>query len=1362
MTNIFNGVPIDTQAFSIFDATYYIFYKDYKYYIYNYATNTTSAGVAFGNGTSVMSQIPTGQTINMGYVDAPNSTIYINVGTNWYKYAWVLSSGIPTFTYVQTISNSSWFGGGMPTSGWDGLGPYTNGANMWLFNGSSYNQSAYGGTGQPFDGLPHDIGCIDIRIDDTLKGWAFKGDKYYEISLTYSGIGGGTALIGRRPNGGTLVSSGTIPPVVNIFNGVPWDHTASVSFDADPTITYFFRVDPSTNLNKVYIHDEVSNTTTVSDIGIPTMFPSVSTIYPIRMGGENLGGPNPDEHLICWIDTTIPNPNRITTVVTSPTAVVVQQFAQSDNLVYHEGQSIEQASTGNKWYAHFSFDRWLALRGSTQHFLSTGSYGAFGQPYAGLPYIGGGVGVETNYCSLLRVNGQENQMYLFTPTGDAIIMDLLAQQINSTVPYGPIGAPPPVVPPTPLPDIEVVYSAPSQFNLFSSDVALVTENQYGWNFTKTILTADKMELYNYFATAPGALPFNYNDLRDLRVTMKNNLALGSGNIFFNVYTVGTAGGWYGTKTTYFGTPALGTTIDTELVETIIPISDARTDQILAISIGSNSAQQQVNCDVERVSFEILLPATNETQRVIVKLQNNFIVVDDKYWDFDQVLNGYTNASLTGGWQLSDFTPNIVAGNFPQSVTAKTEVGNAWFIGGSFQYYETTDGTTWTASAGKTITFENTSSATPPPGKASNGYAYTGCNGIITHSSGWGATTFPIAWSIEASGQLNMVWVGKTADSYLSLSQLAPPNNFTLTDFQSGMFDANATPGSTAVGVFIGSTVSTAQQPTAPIAVNISVISETELTIKRSWELNTTTYLLNPGDTKSVLGQYSDPAFTTTLAPDTFTAPDDLVVVVEPCPSPIQLLFSGGFINTIDVSGTYNINVNAPPVGITYVWTANYYDVDNILISAVAGAGTSGTQSNFTIDLLTMPSNAKYVFYTCTSNEGASSVISIILIQPESDLKLTFQTANNQIITDGTYTVAPNPSQVVQFDAVFRDFAGASLGAVPGFGTSGTFSSFVITYATLPANVAWIDYECTDGTVIAKLSITIVPIEQPEPFILEFNALNNQIDIDGTYSVKPSPVDATTTYAYTAVFRDIAGTSLGAVPGAGTSGISSPFTITFATLPTGVKYIDYNATATGGAQDTSTAQLSITIIEPCPPLPPVPFILEFNSLNNQIDIDGTYNVTPSPIDPTTTYAYTAEYRNISGASLGVVPGIGTSGTSSSFTITYVTLPTGTKYIDYNATATGGAQDTSTAQLSITIIEPCPPIPPIPEDDDITLTLSTTGNIEYEQFNPTASLKLLTGDRLSTLKMTLVDSYGDTLHTDKPIYYECEIRSSITKE
>ena len=383
-----------------------------------------------------------------------------------------------------------------------------------------------------------------------------------------------------------------------------------------------------------------------------------------------------------------------------------------------------------------------------------------------------------------------------------------------------------------------------------------------------------------------------------------------------------------------------------------------------------------------------------------------------------------------------------------------------------------------------------------------------------------------------------------------------------------MFDANATPGSTAVGVFIGSTISTAQQPTAPITADISVISETELTIKRSWELNTTTYLLNSGDTKSVLGQYNDPAFTTTLAPDTFTGTKDLVVVVEPCPSPIQLLFSGGFINTITASGAYHINVNAPPVGITYVWTANYYDVNNVLISAVAGAGTTGTQSNFTIDLLTMPSNAEYVFYTCTSNEGANAVISITLAQ----------------------AAPPCP---VSFDLVF---SGGN-----------------------PTNIT----------------------------------------ANGTYSVAPVPLDPLVTYAYTADFYTGV-TNLGAVPGFGVSGVVSNFTIDLATIPAGATFIKYDCTATGtGLQNGETSIAIIGLIQPCPVCP--------------------------------------------------------------------------------------------------ACDSC--CPAIPGNDDVELIRATAGNIEYTQNNPTESLKLLTGDRLGELKMTLVDSYGDILHTDKPIYYECEVRSCL---
>ena len=1191
MTNIFNGVPIDTQAFSIFDATYYIFYKDYKYYIYNYATNTTSAGVAFGNGTSVMSQIPTGQTINMGYVDAPNSSIYINVGTNWYKYDWVLSSGIPTFTYVQTISNSSWFGGGMPTSGWDGLGPYTIGANMWLFNGSSYNQFAYGGTGQPFDGLPHDIGCVDIRIDDTLKGWAFKGDKYYEISLTYSGIGGGTALIGRRPNGGTLVSSGTLPSASNnIFNGVPWDHSASVGFDNDPTITYFFRMNPSTSLNEVFIHDETTNTTTVSDIGIPTMFPDLPTNIPISHGAENQPS-NIGEHLIYWVDNALSPPLQFI-VTTSPTAVPVYIGSTNLNYIYHTGSSVEQVSTGTQWISRLGFDFFYAARGSISHYLPTGSYGGVGQPYAGLPYIGGGTGVETAYCSILRVTGQDNQVYLFTPTGDAIILDLLAQQISSTVPYGPISSAP-VVPPTPLPDIEVVYQAPAQFNLFSSDVALVTETQYGWNFTKTILTADKMELYLYHSSAPGAVPFNYNQLRDIKINMKNNLILPPGEIFVTVWTgPPVAPNWYNYKDIYNFTPPLGTTIDVDLVEHILNLTDTRTDPILAIALHSNSSQQQVNCDVERVSFEILLPATNETQRVIVKLQNNFIVVDDKYWDLVDSAVGKLGTTIRPDFEIVDFTPNIIAGNYPQSGTAKgPPQGTAWYLAGTWSEWTQTSANVW-APNGNTVQF---TSNTVNPGLDTNGAGWIGTLGGVALTGTWSPQ--PFNWHVLTGNIFNIIHTNGSTINFSPLIDLPQPNNFTVAQAESGMFSSSNV-GTMATSVLISNSVSPFKSPIFPVEIDLTFLSETQVIMRRSWEIIDTTYTISSSNVLS--GQYISPTYPNddnpaSHLPDSYTKATPWVVLANN-DSQFDIQFSGGLNNTITADGAYNMAVN--PVGpspITYSWIANYYTSADVLISPVVGFGATGSVSNFNITLASVPASAEYILYVCTSSENVQAFASLVIIQasPAIPFVLDFQNQSAQIVVDATYSVTPNPvdaGTTYTYTATFNNEFDASLGVVPGF-TQTTPSTFPFVYANMPLGTKYIEYGCTatggnQGGETARLAISIIPQipPAPQPFDLEFDGGVFPINItaDGTYTMTPYPTESALiiTYTYTANYFE-GTTDLGPVVGFDVTGQSSSFPFTFAGMPAGATYIKYICSASGtGLQNGETAQSIIGIVEPC--------------------------------------------------------------------------------------------------------------------------------------------------------------------------------------
>ena len=1086
--NIFNGVPHNHQASGTFpnDPTItYFFYYDgtiNKVYKHDSTTNTTTIHDLGSGAGNYFPTLPTNQAMDRAV--ASGSSLYVkwqdpSTGYMQIRFSSRLSVGTgatpsnndvlngattPNDMYACVINSAFTFAVSLPQSGWAVDHLYTIGN--------------WGGTATPYNGLPQ----TQYRSMNRIQGNNTQINVFYDTGIVYTIDLSAQTVVSSAAYGAT---------VVNIFNGVPWDHSASVSFDADPTITYFFRMDPTTNLNKVYIHDETSNTTTVSDIGIAAMFPSLPTNIPIRMGGEYPGGPNPDEHLISWLDTTIPAPNFLSTVVTSPTAVVVQQSAQNDPLVYHEGQSVEQVNAPNeKWYAHFSFDRWLAVRGSISHFLSTGSYGATGQPYAGLPYIAGGVGVETNYCSLLRVNGQENQMYLFTPTGDAIIMDLLAQQISSTVPYGPIA--PPVVPPTPLPDIEVVYSAPSQFNLFSTDVSLVSETQYGWKFNKTLNDANKMELYLYHSNAPGAPAFNYNDLLQLTINMKNNLVLPAGEIFLNVYTgPPTAPNWYNYKDTYNFSPALGTTLDTDLVQHILNLTDARTDPILAISLHSNSAQQQINCEVSDVSFTILIPSSNSSQKVIVKLQNNFIVLDDKYWDLSQTAEGYNNTTLLQGFAINSWSPNIVAGKFPQSGTAKDDTaGTALYLAGTWQYWETVDGTTWTPTANSTLTWGPQNTGTVAPSIQSNGYAYIGTTGLTTNRDPVGFPTNygPIIWDVSNTNQLDVTWVGYRPTSYTPLGLMTTPNNFTAAQKASGLFDATGVVGSTDIGVWISTATAPNGDPVADRNIVFNVLSDTQLTITRSWELNTTTYTQSLTSGREVTGQYVDPAYTTSVAPNKYIMPSDWVVDADNS-FQYEILFSGGLGNMLPAESQNFRQMTVTPTpsaAITFTWTANYYTAGNILLGPVAGFTPTGLVSSFTTGGSLKPATAAYILYGCRSSENVDAFASLVFIEPEAppEFDLLFNRGLlNQILSDASYTVNVSPVAVgvtYVITGKYYDINNGFLGDVT-FTQQPTLVTFGFTFAGMPTGAKYISFVATssDG-VTAQLSLALCEPVPPTP------------------------------------------------------------------------------------------------------------------------------------------------------------------------------------------------------------------------------------------------------------------------------------------
>ena len=645
----------------------------------------------------------------------------------------------------------------------------------------------------------------------------------------------------------------------------------------------------------------------------------------------------------------------------------------------------------------------------------------------------------------------------------------------------------PLVPPTPLPDIEVVYSAPSQFNLFSTDVSLVTETQYGWKFNKTLNDANKMELYLYHSNAPGAPPFNYNDLLQLTINMKNNLVLPAGEIFLNVYTgPPTAPNWYNYKDTYNFSPALGTTLDTDLVQHILNITEGRTDPILAISLHSNSAQQQINCEVSDVSFTILIPSTNSSQKVIVKLQNNFIVLSDKYWDLDQIAEGYNNTTLLQGFSINNWSPNIVAGNFPQSGTAEDDTaGTALYLAGTWQYWETTDGTTWTATPNSTLTWGPQNTGTIEPSIQSNGYAYIGTTGLTYRDPiGFPVAYGPLIWTVSDTNQLDVIWVGYRPASYTPLGLMTTPNNFTAAQKASGLFDASGAVGSTDIGVWISTATAPNGEPVADRNIVFNVLSDTQLTIKRSWELSTTTYTQSLTSGREVTGQYVDPAYTTSVAPNNFIMPANWVVNADNS-FQFEILFSGGLNNSLPAESQNFRQMTVTPTpsaAITFTWTANYYTAGNILLGAVAGFTPTGLVSSFTTGGSLKPATAAYILYGCTSSENVDAFASLVFIEPEppSQFDLLFNRGLiNTMFTDGPYTVNVSPVATgitYTFTGKYYDVNNGFLGDVT-FTPQPDFFTYTFSFASFPS-AKYISFVGTSSEgVTAQLSIAIC---EPQP------------------------------------------------------------------------------------------------------------------------------------------------------------------------------------------------------------------------------------------------------------------------------------------
>ena len=139
-----------------------------------------------------------------------------------------MCSGYPTFVFDKIWTQTKMHAAGSWHWGWLGIDTavnteevhtgslYTKGGTMYLWSGSSNYMAnypsgqgdltysdypklgavAYGGVGQPFEGLPHELDCI-FSMPDDATAYASKGSNYYKLQLTTQ-VTGETESAGGR------------------------------------------------------------------------------------------------------------------------------------------------------------------------------------------------------------------------------------------------------------------------------------------------------------------------------------------------------------------------------------------------------------------------------------------------------------------------------------------------------------------------------------------------------------------------------------------------------------------------------------------------------------------------------------------------------------------------------------------------------------------------------------------------------------------------------------------------------------------------------------------------------------------------------------------------------------------------------------------------------------------------------------------------------------------------------------------------------------------------------------------------------------------------------------------------------------
>ena len=453
------------------------------------------------------------------------------------------------------------------------------------------------------------------------------------------------------------------------------------------------------------------------------------------------------------------------------------------------------------------------------------------------------------------------------------------------------------------------------------------------------------------------------------------------------------------------------------------------------------------------------------------------------------------------------------------------------------------------------------------------------------------------------------------------------------------------------------------------------------------------YRVKSKDASGNLATSGDYTFTTLGLPDT-TPPS--VSITSPTSAST---YSTGS-STVNLGGSASDNV-----GVTQLTWANNR----------GGSGTASGTTSWTVSGITLQSGANVLTVTATdaANNSATATLTVTYTPPDT----TPPTVTVTTPTSGsTYSTG---SSTVNLGGTASDNVGVTqvtwANSRGGSGTASGTTSWTVSGITLQsgANVLTVTArDAANNSATATLTVTYTPPDTTPPSVTITTPTTGS-----TYSTGSSTVNLGGTASDNVGVTQV--TWANSRGGGGTASGTTSWTVSGITLQSGANVL--TVTATDAANNSATATLTVTYTPP-DTTPPSVTITTPTSASTYSTGSSTVNLGGSASDNVGVTQLT--WANNRGGS-------GTASGTTSWTVSGITLQSGSNVL--TVTATDAANNSATATLTVTYT------PPDTTPPTVTVTTPTSGST-YSTGSSTVNLGGTASDNVGVTQVTWANSRG----------------------